>query len=184
MSNILIVPGLHNSGPHHWQSLWHQQYPHWQRVTGTNLGARRSAKLEPARRSGAPAQPRADAPDCPLIRFTGQHSRRGSAPGQDRQPVFGCTCRSGQLCDCRSGATRSAGGSWVAGRQSERPLDEPGASPLLESALAGATAQRRFGRPYQRRVRPRSVARRPTAAREPATAPTVFPSSPQLRAAV
>ena len=34
MSNILIVPGLHNSGPHHWQSLWHQQYPHWQRVTG------------------------------------------------------------------------------------------------------------------------------------------------------
>ena len=34
MSNILIVPGLHNSGPYHWQSLWHQQYPHWQRVTG------------------------------------------------------------------------------------------------------------------------------------------------------
>ena len=34
MSNILIVPGLHNSGPHHWQSRWHQQYPHWQRVTG------------------------------------------------------------------------------------------------------------------------------------------------------
>ena len=34
MSNILIVPGLHNSGPRHWQSLWHQQYPHWQRVTG------------------------------------------------------------------------------------------------------------------------------------------------------
>jgi uncharacterized protein len=34
MSNILIVPGLHNSGPCHWQSLWHQQFPHWLRVTG------------------------------------------------------------------------------------------------------------------------------------------------------
>ena len=34
MSHILIVPGLHNSGPQHWQSLWHQQYPHWLRVTG------------------------------------------------------------------------------------------------------------------------------------------------------
>lgn len=34
MSHILIVPGLHNSGPQHWQSLWHQQYPHWSRVTG------------------------------------------------------------------------------------------------------------------------------------------------------
>ena len=34
MPPVLIVPGLHNSGPDHWQSRWHRQHPHWQRVTG------------------------------------------------------------------------------------------------------------------------------------------------------
>lgn len=32
MSSILLVPGLHNSGPEHWQSHWHRRYPDWQRV--------------------------------------------------------------------------------------------------------------------------------------------------------
>lgn len=34
MPPVLIVPGLHNSGPDHWQSRWHRQHPHWQRITG------------------------------------------------------------------------------------------------------------------------------------------------------
>ncbi|WP_412841321.1 alpha/beta hydrolase, partial [Aeromonas dhakensis] len=34
MNKILLVPGLHNSGPDHWQSRWHQQFPHWQRMVG------------------------------------------------------------------------------------------------------------------------------------------------------
>lgn len=32
MNNILLVPGLHDSGLQHWQTLWHQQHPHWLRV--------------------------------------------------------------------------------------------------------------------------------------------------------
>lgn len=28
----LIVPGIGNSGPRHWQTLWERRYPHWQRV--------------------------------------------------------------------------------------------------------------------------------------------------------
>jgi len=34
MNNILLVPGLHNSGPDHWQSRWHDRCPHWLRITG------------------------------------------------------------------------------------------------------------------------------------------------------
>ncbi|SOY46279.1 RBBP9/YdeN family alpha/beta hydrolase [Cupriavidus taiwanensis] len=29
---VLTVPGLHGSGPGHWQSRWEQQFPGWQRV--------------------------------------------------------------------------------------------------------------------------------------------------------
>ncbi|CAM3196409.1 RBBP9/YdeN family alpha/beta hydrolase [Cupriavidus taiwanensis] len=29
---VLTVPGLHGSGPGHWQSRWEQQFPDWQRV--------------------------------------------------------------------------------------------------------------------------------------------------------
>lgn len=28
----LIVPGIGNSGPQHWQTLWERQHPEWQRV--------------------------------------------------------------------------------------------------------------------------------------------------------
>ena len=28
----LIIPGFGNSGPRHWQTLWEQQHPAWQRV--------------------------------------------------------------------------------------------------------------------------------------------------------
>ena len=31
--STLIVPGMHNSGPEHWQSHWHRRFPHWQRIT-------------------------------------------------------------------------------------------------------------------------------------------------------
>ncbi|BBS85683.1 RBBP9/YdeN family alpha/beta hydrolase [Aeromonas media] len=34
MNTILLVPGLHNSGPDHWQSRWNQQFPQWQRMLG------------------------------------------------------------------------------------------------------------------------------------------------------
>lgn len=30
--DVLILPGLWNSGPHHWQSLWHEHNPHWRRA--------------------------------------------------------------------------------------------------------------------------------------------------------
>ena len=29
---VLIVPGLHDSGPHHWQTLWQRELPHAERV--------------------------------------------------------------------------------------------------------------------------------------------------------
>ncbi|MBB2916683.1 RBBP9/YdeN family alpha/beta hydrolase [Cupriavidus alkaliphilus] len=29
---VLTVPGLHGSGPGHWQSRWEQQFPDWQRI--------------------------------------------------------------------------------------------------------------------------------------------------------
>ncbi|WP_043439122.1 alpha/beta hydrolase, partial [Cupriavidus sp. HPC(L)] len=29
---ILTVPGLHGSGPEHWQSRWERRFPDWQRV--------------------------------------------------------------------------------------------------------------------------------------------------------
>ncbi len=32
MDQILLVPGLFDSGPQHWQTLWHQQHPEWQRI--------------------------------------------------------------------------------------------------------------------------------------------------------
>ncbi|UBH28579.1 RBBP9/YdeN family alpha/beta hydrolase [Aeromonas enteropelogenes] len=34
MNKILLVPGLHDSGPDHWQSRWHLHFPHWQRMAG------------------------------------------------------------------------------------------------------------------------------------------------------
>lgn len=34
-SPVLILPGIGNSGPQHWQTLWELRYPDWQRV---NLG--------------------------------------------------------------------------------------------------------------------------------------------------
>lgn len=29
---VLIVPGIGDSGPRHWQSLWQERHPHWRRV--------------------------------------------------------------------------------------------------------------------------------------------------------
>src|SRR3546814_18660059 len=29
---ILTIPGLHNSGPAHWQSLWEHRFPHSERI--------------------------------------------------------------------------------------------------------------------------------------------------------
>lgn len=35
MSSVIIVPGLHDSGPQHWQSLWQRRLPHSVRVEQT-----------------------------------------------------------------------------------------------------------------------------------------------------
>lgn len=35
-SNVLILPGWQNSGPHHWQSLWQEQNPSFRRVEQRN----------------------------------------------------------------------------------------------------------------------------------------------------
>lgn len=32
MEQILLVPGLFDSGPQHWQTLWHQAHPDWLRI--------------------------------------------------------------------------------------------------------------------------------------------------------
>jgi len=29
---VLVAPGLHNSGPDHWQSRWQRLYPRFERV--------------------------------------------------------------------------------------------------------------------------------------------------------
>lgn len=31
-SSVFIVPGIGNSGPSHWQSIWQTAHPHWQRL--------------------------------------------------------------------------------------------------------------------------------------------------------
>ncbi len=30
---FIVVPGLHDSGPAHWQSAWHDRFPGWLRIT-------------------------------------------------------------------------------------------------------------------------------------------------------
>ena len=32
LASVLIVPGLHNSGPEHWQSIWEAKHPEYHRV--------------------------------------------------------------------------------------------------------------------------------------------------------
>lgn len=34
--NVLTIPGLWNSGPKHWQTLWEAKFPSWQRVLQRN----------------------------------------------------------------------------------------------------------------------------------------------------
>jgi predicted alpha/beta hydrolase family esterase len=33
---LVLVPGLYDSGPEHWQSYWQRRFPNWQRVTQRN----------------------------------------------------------------------------------------------------------------------------------------------------
>jgi len=33
---ILLVPGIQDSGPEHWQTCWQQRYPHWLRIAQRN----------------------------------------------------------------------------------------------------------------------------------------------------
>ena len=32
LPQVLLIPGLHDSGPRHWQSLWHAAHPEYRRV--------------------------------------------------------------------------------------------------------------------------------------------------------
>jgi len=34
--SVLVVPGIGNSGPSHWQSLWQSSYPNWRRLIVEN----------------------------------------------------------------------------------------------------------------------------------------------------
>ena len=57
---VLVVPGLHNSGPGHWQTRWQQLYPAFERVEQADWGQPQleswSARLDQAlRRSSQPA---------------------------------------------------------------------------------------------------------------------------------
>ncbi len=36
VASVLIVPGLHNSGPDHWQSIWGAKHPEYHRVQQEN----------------------------------------------------------------------------------------------------------------------------------------------------
>ncbi|TPE44357.1 RBBP9/YdeN family alpha/beta hydrolase [Pontibacter mangrovi] len=40
-STVILVPGLGDSGPNHWQSLWQQQFPAFERVQQQNWDAPR-----------------------------------------------------------------------------------------------------------------------------------------------
>ncbi len=51
MNQIVLVPGLFDSGPNHWQTLWHQHHPDWYRIqhddwTAPDLPRWRDALLE------------------------------------------------------------------------------------------------------------------------------------------
>jgi len=35
-ASVLIIPGLGGSGPRHWQSLWHESEPRYQRLVQRN----------------------------------------------------------------------------------------------------------------------------------------------------
>ena len=54
---VLIVPGLHNSGPEHWQSRWQRLYPQFERVEQDDWNepdlATWSARLDQVRRQDA-----------------------------------------------------------------------------------------------------------------------------------
>lgn len=55
---VLVAPGLHNSGPEHWQSRWQRLYSHFERVTQddwdapdlASWSARVTASRQPDRR--------------------------------------------------------------------------------------------------------------------------------------
>jgi predicted alpha/beta hydrolase family esterase len=40
-AQVLILPGLFNSGPKHWQSLWHEKHPEYHRIKQENWEAPR-----------------------------------------------------------------------------------------------------------------------------------------------
>lgn len=59
MEQIVLVPGLFDSGPTHWQTLWHQQHPDWHRIqhddwTEPDLPRWRDALLEVLEQSNQP----------------------------------------------------------------------------------------------------------------------------------
>lgn len=53
---VLIAPGLHNSGPEHWQSRWQRRFPAFARVEQDDWAApdleRWSARVDQTRRAG------------------------------------------------------------------------------------------------------------------------------------
>ena len=87
---ILIAPGLHGSGPDHWQTRWQERYPLFERVE----------------------QPRWDIPDLPAWSdCVGQMLRQSSRPTLIVAHSFGCLA---SVCRADTDASNLAGALLVA----------------------------------------------------------------------
>ncbi|ODT46267.1 MAG: hypothetical protein ABS70_01145 [Nitrospira sp. SCN 59-13] len=100
----LIVPGIGNSGPRHWQTLWAQRHPDWQRVEQRDwdrpvLGEWLSALESALAEIPAPAVLIAHSMGCLLVAHWAQQASvpvRAAmfvAPPDPQSPAFPATAR-------------------------------------------------------------------------------------------
>jgi hypothetical protein len=78
---VLIAPGLHNSGPDHWQSRWQRLFPAFERVQQDDWEAR-SAALVGTCRSLRQRDTRPDADRGAQLRRAGHGAQRGARSGR------------------------------------------------------------------------------------------------------
>ena len=100
----LVVPGIGNSGPRHWQTLWEQQHPRWQRVQQRDWDRPVLTEWLPALESAlagisAPAVLIAHSMGCLLVAHWAQQASvpvRAAllvAPPDPRSPAFPASAR-------------------------------------------------------------------------------------------
>jgi hypothetical protein len=86
VTRVLLLPGLHDSGPEHWQSLWEKAYPEFRRVRQRDFERPERADwvetLDAAiRESGGPVVLAAHSLGCSLAaHWAERFGRRGSGP--------------------------------------------------------------------------------------------------------